>query len=55
MSASQTEASAETVTLIRGRTCYVVPNVVHGIDQRSYIVGERISAGGNAVVLLMAA
>lgn len=50
MSADQSESSVETVTLIRGRTCYLVPNIVHGVDQRSYILGERISAGGNAVV-----
>ena len=50
MSASQTEASADTVTLVRGLTCYLVPNIVHGADKRAYIVGERISAGGNAVV-----
>lgn len=50
MNASQTEPTAETVTLIRGRTCYLVPNVVQGVDKRSYIVGEYIRAGGNAVV-----
>lgn len=50
MSAGQSWSSAETVSLIRSRTCYQIPNVVQGTDKRSYIVGERISAGGNAVV-----
>lgn len=50
MSESQTEASADTVTLFRGPTCYSVPNIVHCVNQMAYIVGERISAGGNAVV-----
>lgn len=36
--------------LFRGNTCYSVPNAVQGIDGRTYLIGDRIDAGGNAVV-----
>jgi eukaryotic-like serine/threonine-protein kinase len=50
MNANHAAATSGGVLLIRGRTCYSIPEIVRGADQQFYRVGDRINAGGNAVV-----
>ncbi|NCG53484.1 protein kinase domain-containing protein [Serratia fonticola] len=42
--------TSDNVDLIRQRTCYSIPRVVKGTNDREYDIGELINSGGNAVV-----
>ncbi|MCW5222727.1 serine/threonine protein kinase [Verminephrobacter aporrectodeae subsp. tuberculatae] len=43
-------AHGKAVILARGQTYYSIPDALAGDDGRTYIVGEHINSGGNAVV-----
>lgn len=43
-------ATKKAITLARGRTFYSIPDSLTADDGRTYIVGDHINSGGNAVV-----
>lgn len=43
-------APENTVTLIRGQTFYSIPDTLSAEDGRTFLVGDHINSGGNAVV-----